>query len=58
MALAPPSPKCGKCQSSLEDQGVHLLVRADSPDPAKAIKVRVLVCSKGSCSHVEFFRPT
>ena len=56
MGLAPPTPKCAKCQSNLEDLGVHVIARTDTPDPAKAAKVRLMVCSKGSCSHMEMFR--
>ena len=57
MGLAPPTPKCGKCQTPMEDKGVHLLMRADAPDLAQAFKVKVYVCPKGSCSHVEYYRP-
>ena len=56
MALAPPTPKCSKCQSTLVDSGIYVLPHADDADPAKAIKVKVWTCTKVSCGHVELYK--
>jgi hypothetical protein len=56
MALAPPTPKCVKCQSTMVETGTFVLQHADDPDPSKAIKVKVWTCSKISCAHVDLFR--
>ncbi|KAF0242495.1 MAG: hypothetical protein FD180_3878 [Planctomycetota bacterium] len=56
MALAPPTPKCVKCQSTMVETGAFVLQHADDPDPSKAIKVKAWTCSKVSCAHVDLYR--
>jgi len=56
MALAPPTPKCVKCQSTMAETGTYVMQHADAPDPSKIIKVKVWTCSKASCSHVELYK--